>query len=392
MGRLSLRMQVFLSILGVALVTALGVGFAAHTTLSSAFDRYLAGLPAGANMQGRPRMGRMMLGAAEQAFVSGVDRSVVLAAALAVVLATVVALLLAAYLARPLRRLETAAEGLAGGDLKHRVDVDGPIEVAALGTAFNSMADSLERAEDLRRRLTADVAHELRNPLAAARAQAEAMVDGVVATDEARLLSLVEDLQHLSGLIDDLQELAVAEAGRLRYEMTEVDIAALANREAQRAEALLAPGVRMIAEPGASPVLLTGDERRLGQVLRNLLSNAARHTSSGSVRIAVEKNPGSVTVRVSDTGEGMSAEDVAHVFERFYRADSARATDTGGAGLGLAISRAIIRDHGGDAFASSEPGIGTTMGFTLPLSAVVGSDDAVDVLHSGAGGGGTSAG
>lgn len=369
MGRMSLRFQVFLSILGVALVTALGVGLAAHATLSAAFDRYLAGLPATMGMQGRGGRGRMMLGAAEQTFVSDVDRSVVLAAALAVVVATVVALLLAAYLARPLRRLESAAGGLASGDLTHRVEVGGSEEVAALGTAFNSMADSLERAEDLRRRLTADVAHELRNPLAAARAQAEGMVDGIVAPDEARLTSLVEDLQHLSALIDDLQELAVAEAGRLRYEMTSVDLSTLGRREAERAEALLQPGVRMVVEVPEAGMLANGDERRLAQVLRNLLSNAARHTADGSVTLSLAEEAGDLVVRVTDTGEGMNAEDLAHVFERFYRADSARATDTGGAGLGLAISRAIVRDHGGDVFATSESGRGTTMGFRLSAGA-----------------------
>lgn len=366
MGRVSLRFQVFLSILGVALVTALGVGYAAHATLSAAFDRYLAGLPEAMGMQGRGGRGRMMLGAAEQTFVADVDRSVVLAAALAVVVATVVALLLAAYLARPLRRLESAAGELAAGDLTHRVEVGGSEEVAALGSAFNSMADSLERAEELRRRLTADVAHELRNPLAAARAQAEGMVDGIVAPDEARLASLVEDLQHLSALIDDLQELAIAEAGRLRYELAPLDLAALGRREAERAKALLGPGVRMAVETPDTPPLVNGDERRLAQVLRNLLSNAARHTTAGSVTLSVAQEAGDVVVRVTDTGEGMSPEDLAHVFERFYRADSARATDTGGAGLGLAISRAIVRDHGGDVFATSEPGRGTTMGFRLP--------------------------
>lgn len=367
MGRSTLRFQVFISILGVALATAFGVGYAAHATLSAAFDRYLASLPAGMNPQGRPRMGRMMLGAAEQAFVSGVDKSVIIAAAVAVVAGTAVALVLAGYLARPLRRLEDAAQEIAGGELSHRVEVSGSAEVAALGSAFNSMADSLEHAEELRRRMTADVAHELRNPLAAARAQAEGMADGVVPADEARLRSLVEDLQHLSALINDLQELASAEAGGLRYERATVDLGALVQREAERAEALLAPGVRLVIAVAEGPVAVTGDERRLAQVLRNLLSNAARHTAHGSVTCSVGINGSEAVVRVADTGEGMSEDDLSRIFERFYRADSARAGDTGGSGLGLAISRAIVRDHGGDVFAASEAGAGTTVGFRLPL-------------------------
>lgn len=377
MGRLSLRLQVFLSITGVALLTAAGVGWAARTTLSRAFDAYLASLPGGLNMQGRPRMGRMMLGAAEQAFVSGVDRSVVIATIAAVVVAAAVALLLAAYLARPLRDLESAAEELAGGDLAHRVEVGGSHEVASLGSAFNAMADSLQNAEDSRRRMTADVAHELRNPLAAARAQAEGMADGVVAADEARLISLVEDLKHLSALIDDLQDLAVAEAGRMHYDMRVIDLASLSRSEAEHAEALLRGGVSMVVEAGGSEVPVSGDERRLAQVLRNLLSNAARHTSAGTVTVRTDTEDGAATVTVSDTGEGMTAEDLRQVFDRFYRADSARAADTGGAGLGLAISRAIVRDHGGEMFAESEPGAGTAIGFRLPLAGGSGASAAL---------------
>jgi signal transduction histidine kinase len=365
--RTTLALQVFLSILGVALSTVLMVGVFAHRALSTAFDRYLTSLPSGVGGPGR-MMGRRMLGSAEQVFVESVDQSVVAAGAIAVAVAAAVAILLAAYLARPIRRLETAARELTAGDLAHRVDVDGPAEVAALGEAFNAMAGSLEEAEELRRRLVADVAHELRNPLAAARAQAEGMVDGVIAADPARLDSLVEDLAHLSALIDDLQELAVAEAGRLRYEMATVELAVLARREAERARALLASGVTLRIEVGEEPAIVSGDERRLAQVLRNLLSNAARHTREGSIAVEVESGSEGVTVRVVDTGEGIAPGDLEHVFERFYRADAARAADTGGAGLGLAISRTIVRDHGGDVFARSEPGRGTTVGFKLPLA------------------------
>jgi signal transduction histidine kinase len=358
--------QVFLSILLVSLASVGIVGVAARSALSVAFQNYLAGLPEGSG-PGRGRMGRLLLGAAEQAFVSGVDRSVILAGIVAVAIAAVVSLMLAAYLALPLRRLEAAAGELAGGDLSHRVDVDGPVEVAALSEAFNSMADSLERAESLRRRLTADVAHELRNPLAAARAQAEGMVDGILAPDASRLASLVEDLSHLSALIDDLRELAVAEAGHMSYERERLDLSALARSEATRAEALLDDDVEMVLDlPGG--VEVDADERRIAQVFRNLLSNAARHTRRGSVSVSVMTADGYAVVRVTDTGTGVDPADLPHIFERFYRADAARASDTGGAGLGLAISRAIVVDHGGEVFARSESGSGTTMGFRLPLA------------------------
>lgn len=365
MRRLGLRWQVFLAILGVSLGTTAVVGYFARSALSSAFERYLAGLPNHTPGMGMGR-GRMMLGAAEQAFVASVDRGVAGAAMFAIVLAAAVAFVLAAYLSRPIRKLESAAETLAEGDLAHRVDVAGPAEVAALGEAFNRMADSLESAEELRRRMVADVAHELRNPLAAARAQAEGMAEGVLTADESRLKSVVEDLTHLSALINDLQELAVAEAGRLAYDMVALDLAEIASSELDRAKVLMREGVTASLEVSGEPAVL-GDERRLAQVVRNLLSNAARHTLRGSITVSVAVDGDSVRLSVVDTGEGMTAEEASHIFDRFYRADAARASDTGGAGLGLAISRSIVQDHGGEVFSASGSGMGTTVGFTLPV-------------------------
>ena len=366
MRRLSLVFQMFVSILLVALGAVLAVGLFARNALSRAFDTYLATLPSTATGQHMGR-GRAMLGDAEQTFVATVDKSVYLGAFVAIAIAAVAALLLARYLSRPMHRLEVAAESLAAGDLTHRVQIAGPAEVAALGDAFNAMADSLEEAEALRRRLVADVAHELRNPIAAARAQAEGMAEGVLVADNARLDSLVEDLQHLSVLVDDLQELAVAEAGRLYYELAPVDLTDLARREAERARATAREGVSIVFDAPSGELLVTADERRLSQVLRNLLTNATRHTSQGSVTVSVTRKGQAAEVRVIDTGEGIPSSDLPHIFERFYRADSARSASTGGAGLGLAISKTIVEDHSGSLFAESILGTGTTVGFSLPL-------------------------
>jgi len=365
MKRTSLTFQMFISILLVALGTALTVGLFARFALTSAFDSYLSNIPT-PGTGGRPHMGRVMLGAAEQSFIASVDKSVYIAALLAVAVATIVALLLAAYLSRPLRRLETAADELSQGELTHRVTVQGPLEVARLGDAFNRMADSLEEAEGLRRRLVADVAHELRNPLAAARAQAEGMAEGVIVADQARLESVVDDLVHLSALVEDLQELAIAEAGHLSYQIGPMDLAEIARGELVRAAAAAPEGVEVVPLPDSLSAPILGDERRLAQVMRNLLSNAVRHTTRGSIRVTIASTPSEVRLSVADTGEGIPAEELPHIFERFFRADAARASDTGGAGLGLAISRSIIRDHGGDMFATSEVGTGTTVGFSLP--------------------------
>lgn len=368
MKRASLMAQVFLSILAVSLAAVLATGLIARGTLEGAFERYLEG---GSTHMG-PGSGigrRMMLGAAEQTFLAGVDQGIVISAAVAVVLAALGAWLLARYLVRPLLGLTAASRALAGGDLTHRVGEEGPHEVADLATAFNDMADSLEESEQLRQRMVSDVAHELRNPIAALRAQIEGIADGVLAADERQIGSLVEDVGTLSRLVDDLQELSVAEAGRLRYERSIFDLGALVQAEVTRAAHVAPAGVAVgvTGEPG--PLLVDGDEFRIGQVLRNLLSNAVRHTVAGSIDARVGTFEGSrIRVSVLDTGSGIATTDLPHIWERFYRVDTARAQETGGTGLGLAISRRIVEDHGGTVFAVSTEGQGSEIGFELPLA------------------------
>ena len=370
MARSGLFWRIFLGTLTVGLGSVLAVGLVSRNVFTTAFSAYL-GAPAGTHGRGMMGPGRTaVIGAAEQAFLSGVDRGVLLGGAVAILFAALAAFLLARALSAPLRTLEEGAAVLAAGDLSHRVDVTGPGEVVALGESFNSMAQALDDAEELRRRMVADVAHELRNPLTAARVQAEGIAEGVIPADRPRLESLVDDLAHLSRLVDDLQELALAEAGRLSYSMAPVDLGALARSEAERAGSHAGADVEIDARTPAGPVPVTGDEGRLAQVLRNLLSNAVRHTSAGGVVVAVtvDMERRSAEVRVTDTGSGIAADDLPHLFERFYRADSARARDTGGAGLGLSFARRSGADHGGETCAESVgEGHGASVGFRLPL-------------------------
>ena len=366
MKRPGLLAQVFLSILAVALAAILATGLIARGALETAFETYLVNMgmhtgPGGGVMR------RAIVGTTEQAFLQGVDRGIIISAVVAVALAAVAAFLLARYLADPLRRLTVAAQTLASGDLTHRVEAGGPAEVGELAGAFNDMAASLSEAESLKGRLIADVAHELRNPIAALRAQIEGMAEGVLPADALHLASLVEDVGTLSRLVDGLQELSVAEAGRLDYERTAFDVRSVVTAEAERAQVMAGEGVVVSADLPADAVTVTGDEFRIAQVIRNLLSNAVRHTAGGSITVQVTRGAaGEVTVAVTDTGEGIAAEDLPHIWERFYRADTARAPETGGTGIGLAISRRIVEDHGGTVFARSEHGRGSTVGFTLP--------------------------
>ena len=366
MKRAGLFWRVFGAILAVALAAVAMTGLVARGALESAFAAYLETLPSRTGMGGG--MGRqMMLGTAEQAFLTGVDRGIAISAVVAIALAALGAWLLARYLTDPLGRLTGAARSLAAGDLEHRVVTDGPAEVFELAEAFNGMADSLAEAETLRRRMVTDVAHELRNPIAALRAQVEGVADGVLPADGEHLASLVEDVGTLSRLVDDLQELSIAEAGRLRYDIAEFDMCRVVDAETERVRILAQPGVLVESRCPERPVVVSGDEFRMAQVVRNVLSNAARHTRHGSVSVVVERGVESARLSVTDTGEGIDATDLPHIWERFYRADASRATSTGGTGVGLAIARRIVEDHGGTVFAMSEPGAGSTIGFEIPV-------------------------
>ncbi len=364
--------QVFVSILAVSLASILVTGIIARRALSAAFEAYLVAAPTHMGIvqgHGGMGLGRVFLGVAEQSFMSGVDRGIMLSALAAVGFAALAALLLARYLTRPLRLLTDGARAVARGDLEHRVDVGGPGEVSELAEAFNDMAGSLQGSETMRRRLVSDVAHELRNPLAALRAQAEAMSEGVLPMTGERMDSIVEDLAHLSRIVGDLQEFSTAEAGGLRYDREQFDLCELARRESERADLLAAGTVSILTEFSEPVCIVEADAFRVAQVLRNLLGNAVRHTTEGSITVRVESVDGWVRLSVEDTGEGIPAEDLPFIFERFYRADASRASATGGVGLGLSISKHIIEDQGGQVFATSTEGVGSIVGFVLPAAA-----------------------
>ena len=363
--RRSLRIYAFVAMVVVAALSVISAGLISGYEASNAFSDYLGTLPA--NMGRGMGAGRqLMMGASEQTFLSAVDKGILIGVLIAVVLAALAALAAAYYLTRPLKRLTAAAEGLARGDLSHRVDTAGPAEVARLGEAFNEMASSLAESEVLRRRLVADVAHELRNPIASLRAQAEGIAEGVLVPDAERLASIAEDTTQLSRLVDDLQELSAADAGQLSYRIESVAVRQLVESEVARARARARASVEVVSDCGDLSV--TGDEGRIAQVLRNLLDNALRHTDTGTIAVTCALAEGRAVIEVADTGEGIPEADLPYVFERFYRADTARAWDTGGSGIGLAVSRRIVEDHGGSVFARNREGGGAIVGFSLPAT------------------------
>jgi signal transduction histidine kinase len=269
----------------------------------------------------------------------------------------------------PLRSLTQATRRLAEGDLRSRVPVAGATELAQLSAAFNGMADSLERAEALRRQMVTDVAHELRTPLTNLRCRIEAIQDGLAPADDAGLRALHDETLLLARLVEDLQLLSLAEAGRLPLERAEQDLRDVAAQAVAavrpRAEGA---GVRLALADGP-PVPANVDAARIGQVLRNLLANAIAHTpAGGEVRVSAAARDGEAWLEVRDSGVGLTPEQQAHVFDRFWRADASRArdSDSAGSGLGLAIVRELAALHGGEVSVESEPGAGACFRVRLP--------------------------
>lgn len=311
------------------------------------------------------------LGARDEPTVT-LSRGPLLAAAAGVALVVIVGTVLLSHrVLRPISHMTSAARRLGRGDLGSRVAVRGHDELAELGRSFNRMADSLRRSEERQRMLIADVAHELRTPLANLRGYLEALADGVIEPDPELFASLHEEAVLQQRIVDDLQELALAESGNLAYHRVPVDLVELLEtcRTAHRALAAAA-GVSLTVDADAAegPLVVPADPDRLRQSLGNLITNALRATPAGGrVSLHAGRSGRDAVVRVSDTGHGIDPAALEHVFDRFWRADAARGRATGGAGLGLAITRQIVTDHGGTIAVASEVGAGTTFTITLAL-------------------------
>ena len=288
---------------------------------------------------------------------------------LAVVIAILLTFVLSRRILSPIHALTVTAGQLGRGNFSERVKSPDKGEVGTLAQAFNKMADDLERAERLRRNLVADVAHELRTPLSNIQGYLEAIRDGVVTADAAAIQSLYEEATLLSRLTEDLQDLTLAEAGELRLVRQAKDITKIINQTVTAMQAHAATkGISLVVNITAELPLCDIDSHRISQVLYNLVDNAVAHTpQGGTITVAARQQDKWVEVSVTDTGEGIPAEELANLFERFYRVDKSRTRKTGGHGLGLTIARRLVESHGGKIEAQSEVGKGSRFTFTIPV-------------------------
>ena len=303
----------------------------------------------------------------EQAFLDRIETAIRVGAVGATLVALVIGTLLARTLTRPLRELTAATRVVAAGKLGHQVRVRSRDELGELARSFNEMSRDLARSNQQRRQMTADIAHDLRTPLSILLGYTEALSDGKLAATAEVHRVMHAEAQHLSRLIDDLRTLSLADAGELTlnwqsclpYDILARTAAAYQGRAGEK-------NVSLTVRAGRELPAVTVDPERMAQVLGNLVSNALRYTpAGGQITLAAAAVAGEVALQVADTGSGIAAEDLPHIFNRFYRADQSRQQQNGESGLGLAIAKSMVEAQGGIITVESSPGRGTT--FTIRL-------------------------
>ncbi len=305
---------------------------------------------------------------AEEAFVVQTNRALWIGALGATAVAIVLAVFMARTLARPLQELSHASRQMAQGNLQQTVPVRTQDELGELAAAFNQMSAELDQANQARRQMTADIAHDLRTPLTVLSGYLEAMEDGTLAPTPARLALMQQEVQTLQQLVTDLRTLSLADTGKLALHKEPTSIADLLTQvhntfvhQATQQE------ISLIVEAGADLPDILLDVARMRQVLGNLVSNALRYTPiGGTITLAANMMDDALRITITDTGSGISEADLPHIFNRFYRSDRSRQGEDGESGLGLAIAKSLVVAHNGNIAVTSPQGKGTTFTISLP--------------------------
>ena len=374
--RRHLGIKLFISYLTVILVGVIVLATTAEFVVPSAFDRHLAAMSAMMS----PMMGDSTTNLELDLFNNfraAVTEAMILAALASSIVAVLVSLLVSRQVVAPVREMMLASQRISEGHYNERVQVPGDVskdeldELSQLALRFNRMAASLEQTEVMRRQLIADVTHELRTPLTAVKGSMEGLIDGVLPADEGTFQQIISEAERLQRLVNDLQELSRVEAGAYELNIHSYRVSDLLTAaEARLGHQFEEKGVILeIALPNDLPQVLT-DEDRIGQVLLNLVGNALQYTPpGGKVKVTAAAQRDEVYIAVSDSGMGIPAEHLPHLFTRFYRVDKSRSRAGGGSGIGLTIAKYLVEAQGGSIWAQSEgAGRGSTFTFSLPTA------------------------
>jgi len=305
----------------------------------------------------------------ESQLIEKFQQAILTAALVSILAALLLALILTNLFVKPIRELTESAESIASGDFSQSLQIKSYPEAERLGKTLNTMAASLQSAEAKRQALTADIAHELRNPLAVQRAQLEALEDGVFPLDLNALKPIREQNALLIRLVDDLRVLALADAGKLSLNKRPTDLLALCQASLKGFEAALSAKALQVETRCESQLpLVNVDPDRIQQIFQNLLMNAQRYTTEGTgIEITLRQEGSFARIDFRDHGSGIAPEDLPYIFDRFYRSDPSRERESGGTGLGLAIARNLAEAHGGALSAENHPQGGAVFLLRLPL-------------------------
>jgi signal transduction histidine kinase len=308
----------------------------------------------------------------EAEFVRRFDYSLILTAIGTIVLAFIFGAVISRTITKPIRELTSATHAMAGGKLGQKVTVRSKDEIGELAQSFNKMNDDLARSFNLRKQMTADIAHELRTPLSLIIGHAEAVNDGVLPPTHKNFEIIREEAERLEKLVNDLRTLSLADAGELALDFQPVDInKLLSDIKTHYMVQLNQKRITLDLEPASDTlrVKVNLDPVRFSQVLMNILDNALRYTpEEGRVLISTKQIKQAAEITIQDSGEGVTPEEASHLFDRFYRADESRTRDDGGSGLGLAIAKSIVEMHKGKIWVESEKGKGLRTIIQLPIA------------------------
>ena len=309
-----------------------------------------------------------LLSQTDEEFRNNSYQAMVFATALAIVLASCIGFLFARTLVSPINRMTTTAKAIKEGDLSARTELHGEDEIAHLGETFDAMADSIERDRELERRLTTDVAHELRTPLMAIQSTVEAMVDGVFEADEERLETVNSEVQRLSRLVDAILKLSRLESRSTPMKKEVVNVGELIAGIVATHEAFVADSGLTLKYEMEQGVRVLGDADMIRQATANLISNAVRYTSEGGlVTVRVKRGDIMASISVQDTGIGLTPDEAKMVFSRFWRADAGRTRESGGLGIGLSVVKEIVERHNGWVQVEGRKGEGACFTIHIPL-------------------------